>query len=420
MRNFEETFVVTKYRNKLITYRFSQNVLMDIRVHSESIVGHIFVGRVENVLHNINAAFVEFAKGKIGYLPLGDYLSEKTPYLQLLNRTLNGKLASGDSLLVQVEKDRIKTKDPVLTTKLSFAGKYVLLTTENTRIGISAKLLMAEKQQIKDLLLPCIQNLENRDSFGFVIRTSIRDLMQGIEEKNTEERQDVIDIFYREVVTLLNTAVKTLQEASTRTVCSCIYENELDYLQFLRDHYIPEKHKIITDDIEIHEKIKTYFETIGNDQATPMEIALYEDKAFPLTKLYSLETRTEEVLGKKIWLKSGGYLVIEPTEALTVIDVNTGKYSGKKKLQDTFLHINKEACYEIARQIRLRNLSGIILIDFINMEPEAHKKELIETLQELLRKDPLKTVLVDITRLGLVEITRRKVYASLKEQLENE
>ena len=144
---------------------------------------------------------------------------------------------------------------------------------------------------------------------------------------------------------------------------------------------------------------------------------MYKDKLLPLSKLYCFEKAFKDALNEHVWLKYGAYLVIQPTEALTVIDVNTGKYESKKKKQDTFLRINLEAAQEIARQLRLRNLSGIIIVDFINMDAAEDKETLMQTLKEFLHHDPVKTVLVDMTALNLVEITRKKVRKSLAEQV---
>lgn len=152
-----------------------------------------------------------------------------------------------------------------------------------------------------------------------------------------------------------------------------------------------------------------------NQKADLEKLQFYQDPLLPLIKLYKLEAALEEALERRVWLKSGGYLVIEPTEALTVVDVNTGKYSGKKNAEDTILKINLEAAAGTARQLCLRNLSGIIIVDFIDMAREEHKQQLLTALEEELKKDPVKTVLVDMTKLGLVEITRKKVRKPLHE-----
>ena len=172
---------------------------------------------------------------------------------------------------------------------------------------------------------------------------------------------------------------------------------------------------IITDDPQIYNSLEHYLKE--NDLQNLSKLRLYQDDLLPLYKLCRLEREIDLATSRQVWLKSGGYLVIDPTEALTVIDVNTGKYSGKKLRRETLKTINLEAAKEAARQIRLRNLSGIILIDFINMENKEDQKELLAFLESRLFADPVKTRLIDMTKLELVEITRKKVHKTLKEQI---
>lgn len=183
----------------------------------------------------------------------------------------------------------------------------------------------------------------------------------------------------------------------------------------LRNTYTADLTSIITDDPQIYNSLEHYLKE--NDLQNLSKLRLYQDDLFPLYKLCRLEREIDLATSRQVWLKSGGYLVIDPTEALTVIDVNTGKYSGKKLRRETLKTINLEAAKEAARQIRLRNLSGIILIDFINMENKEDQKELLAFLESQLFADPVKTRLIDMTKLELVEITRKKVYKTLKEQI---
>ena len=171
--------------------------------------------------------------------------------------------------------------------------------------------------------------------------------------------------------------------------------------------------EIVTDDPEVFQAVQNYLNCYGEYE---IPLRFYEDKLLPLSKLYSLESVLERSLQERVWLKSGGFLVIQPTEAFVCIDVNTGKFSGKKEIQETFRKINLEAAKEIAWQLRLRNLSGIILIDFINMENQEDKKELLHTLQAYLNQDPIKGTVVDITPLNIVEVTRKKVRKPLLEE----
>lgn len=187
------------------------------------------------------------------------------------------------------------------------------------------------------------------------------------------------------------------------------------YIAAIRDSFGGTLEEIITDVPEYHRELKAYLEMCQKEDAGCL--TLYEDSLLPLGRLYSLETAFEKALGKNVWLKSGGYLVIEPTEAMTVIDVNTGKYSGRKKMQDTVYKINMEAADEIGRQLRLRNLSGIIIVDFIDMERDEDRKALLAHLGEVVLKDPVKTTVVDMTALNLVELTRKKVRKPLHEQV---
>ena len=183
----------------------------------------------------------------------------------------------------------------------------------------------------------------------------------------------------------------------------------------LRNTYTADLTSIITDDPQIYNSLEHYLKE--NDLQNLSKLRLYQDDLLPLYKLCRLEREIDLATSRQVWLKSGGYLVIDPTEALTVIDVNTGKYSGKKLRRETLKTINLEAAKEAARQIRLRNLSGIILIDFINMENKEDQKELLAFLESRLFADPVKTRLIDMTKLELVEITRKKVYKTLKEQI---
>ena len=172
--------------------------------------------------------------------------------------------------------------------------------------------------------------------------------------------------------------------------------------------------EILTDDPEIYGQIKEYLSVYQREDLE--KLRLYSDPMVSLGKVYQLEKAMEEALSRHVWLRSGGYLVIDPTESMTVIDVNTGKYTGRKNLHDTIMKINLEAAGEISRQLRLRNLSGIIVVDFIDMESEEDKKLLLKTLSAYCLADPVKTTVVDITKLNLVEITRKKIRRPLYEQ----
>ncbi|MGN0142519.1 MAG: ribonuclease E/G [Roseburia sp.] len=374
-----------------------------------SVLGNIYVGRVQNVVKNLNAAFIQIAPDTVCYYPLEDY---KNP---VFTRRLSGKkmLVAGDELLVQVKKEALKTKEATVTTNISLPGKYVVLTTENTRFGVSGKLDALTRARVTELLSDF-----RSEEYGLIVRTNARnaadEAIRGEAEALAEE--------YAEL----------LQRASHSTCFCCLKQEEPGYLRKLKDLREDQLAEIITDDREIYERICRFYGipeeqlfskgsvSVPLDEQTTdsgISIRFYHDSQISLGNLYSLKHQLEEALRERVWLKSGAYLIIQPTEALTVIDVNTGKNTAKKETQEQFLAVNLEAAAEIARQLRLRNLSGIIVVDFINLKSEEAKKRLLEDFSRMLKEDPVQTALVDITALGLVEITRKKIRKSLAESL---
>ena len=361
-------------------------------------LGSIYVGKVNHVVKNINAAFLELAGGQRAFLSLDN---RKAP--RLLNRTYDGRLLAGDEVLVQVEKEAVKTKDPVVTAELSFSGRYAVLlpSFRPGRLVFSGKLESSRKKELKDWL-------ERKDIQAVLERATV--IIRTNASELAEAEPLALDILRLDAL-----AAKILSVAGSRTCRSCLYRPDSAYLTEIRDTYHDQYEAILTDAPDLYEEVKQFLA-----QQCPGELhklKLYQDSQVTLMNLYGLSAKLKEATETRVWLKSGGYLVIEPTEALTVIDVNTGKYSGKKAVRETFRLINLEAAAEIARQLRLRNLSGIILVDFINMEASEDKQELLQALSRELRQDPVKAVVVDMTPLGLVEITRKKIRRPLREQL---
>lgn len=358
----------------------------------ESILGNIYVGRVEQVVKNINAAFISFGKNQKGYYSIKD---NKYPYY--LNQKKNTNPVQGDLLLVQVEKESVKTKDPTLTSDFNLTGRYAVLTVGNNHMSISGKIQdEAWKNECRSACKAYCT-----EEYGFIVRTNayeapLEDIIIEIRELSAQYE-------------------KIKQDALYRNAHSLIFKAPSSCLKNLRDVYTEDLSEIITDEPLLYTQMKEYLQS--SSPAMLDKLVLYEDSLLPLSKLYSLTTVTERALKSRVWLKSGGYLVIEPTEALTVIDVNTGKCTTKKNVEEMRLSINKEAAKEIAKQLRLRNLSGIIIVDFINMDSKEAEKELLEYFSYELKKDPVKTYLAGLTSLGLAEVTRKKVKKPFMEQL---
>ena len=358
-------------------------------IASKGILGNIYVGKVQNIVKNIHAAFIEIADGIMCYYSLDD---KADPVFT--NPKKDSVMKIGDEVIVQVSKEGMKTKLPSVSSNLNFIGRYLVLTSQRKELGFSGKLNKEEKKRIREFL-----EGEMPENAGIIVRTNARNAKK---EEILEELKN------------LQTRYETLLKKGHSRVCFSLLEEHMpDYLQTLQNVYTQTLDEIVTDDPEVFQAVQNYLNCYGEYE---IPLRFYEDKLLPLSKLYSLESVLERSLQERVWLKSGGFLVIQPTEAFVCIDVNTGKFSGKKEIQETFRKINLEAAKEIAWQLRLRNLSGIILIDFINMENQEDKKELLHTLQAYLNQDPIKGTVVDITPLNIVEVTRKKVRKPLLEE----
>ncbi len=364
--------------------------IVEIRLESDqekSILGNIYTGQVENIASNIQAAFVQIEPGKRCYYSL----AEAQRAVFSAGRKGNGPLRPGDELLVQVSRDAMKGKLPALTSNLNFTGRYLVLTTGDKKFGLSSKLALEDRHRLSGWLKEEVERPDKE--FGIIVRTNAADA----------SKEEIL----KELEWLKGRYHKAVVQGRNRTCFSLVLETEPFYVAAVRDAYGRDLDEIITDVPEIREMILGYLEEISPELKE--KLRFYQDKLLPLYKLYRVETALDAIQKEKVWLNSGGFLVIQQTEAFVSIDVNSGKYTGKKKMEETFRKINLEAAAEIGRQLRLRNLSGIILIDFINMENPDHRDELFHVLQKLLRKDPVKSRAIDITPLHILEMTRKKV-----------
>lgn len=375
----------------------------------ESLLGNLYIGRVENVVKNLNAAFIRISPEQICYYSMDDY---KNP---LFTKKVSVKkpLVEGEELVVQVTREALKTKEPAVTTNLNFTGKYAVLTTENQRIGISAKLSKTDRERLKSLA----ETIEHPD-FGVILRTNAKD---ATDEEILAEIQGLAEEW------------QNLKETAKHKTCySCLKKEPPAYLKEIVNLPTSSVNELITDDRNVFLKLCSNFGITEDDLWTKGSVSVpidevnvtetltlryYHDSILSLSSLYSVKSSVEKAIAEKVWLNSGAYLIIQPTEAMTVIDINTGKNVAKKGVQENFLKINKEAAIEIAHQLRLRNLSGIIIVDFMNLASKEAEAELMSTFRAALKNDPVPTQLIDMTKLGLVEVTRKKVRKSLPEVL---
>lgn len=383
-------FVFTEWNKKKLGILFEDGKAMEIRCYeADSILGNVYRARVSNLSPNINAAFVDIKKGESCYLSMDDYHGEK--------------LKVGDLVTVQVVRDKIKTKRYAVTTDISLQGDYAV-TTLFAPVGVSSKITdSARKKELKTLM----QNLliAEQDAQFYLAEGNVAEIerikkltLGGIIRTQAEHAEDAA--ITREIEGQARLLYSIMKKSEYATQYTCLYHTEVEYIKDIRRMHALQDVEIVTDIPEVTEAIP--------------KIPLYTDE-YTLTLRYSLASLLEKTLSKRAYLKSGAYLVIEPTEAMTVIDVNSGKSIKGKNAEEQFLKINIEAAKEIARQLRLRNISGIVMIDFINMKEESHNHELMKNLAEYVRTDPVRTTVADMTKLGLVELTRQKGKRALHE-----
>ena len=381
--------VITKLEGKIITAVLENDEVVELHCAKQeesnhlTELGNIYIGKVKNMVGNIGAAFVEIGKGVECY-----YAIEENDEPIFTHKIGKKPLCVGDELVVQVSKEAVKTKVPTVTSKLSFTGKYAVLTFGDTRIGASAKLGKEERERLISIAREFAS-----DKYGFIMRTNAK-----------EVHKDILIGEHRQLISDYEAVVMTAQ---TRVPFSCLKRAPRQYLRELKNIYQDGLTDIIVEDLDLYEEIKDFL--IQNQPEDLEKLRLYQEKLLPLHKLYGIEKQIERALKERVWMKSGAYLVIQPTEALTVIDVNTGKCIDKRKDDKAYFKINMEACIEVAKQIRLRNLSGIIIVDFINMNSQELTEELLRRFEHELHKDAIATTLVDMTKLQLVEVTRKKI-----------
>ena len=365
---------------------------VDFQVFDEedSLLNHIYVGRVENIVSNINAAFVRLSSNQMSYLSLEDL---KAP-IYVKKQSERKALSIGDEILVQVVKDAVKTKEPVVSTKLSLAGKYCMLTTENTSFGISKKITGNAHLHMSELLGTYVSKGAEYN-FGFIIRTN------ALEATDEELKADIESTIAR--------LIGIKEKAPHQCAFTVMYRPEPGYIQKLKSIDLNALDGVFTDEMDIYEDIKENLPYLADKGL----LQLYKDDKVALPTLYNFRGSVDKLVEKRVWLKSGANIIIEQLETMTVIDVNTGKNITKN--QQAILEINKEAAKEIARQLRLRNISGMIIVDFINMSSKEAEEELLTTFKRFTAQDAVPTQVLDITRLGLVEVTRKKVNKSLLE-----
>ncbi|MCI5937532.1 MAG: ribonuclease E/G [Eubacterium sp.] len=381
MNHRKQIVITTIQGNKILFYMIGDliyDILVEDTREQDFHVGDIYVGKIQNIVDNIDAAFVEISKNTVCYMNIAKCPSKK--------------LHCGQEIIVQVKKTAVKTKQAVVSDTLELAGRYVVIDASGTGTHISKKIT-------DESSLDRLQHLADQIDFcpyAVIFRTNAMDADDEV----------ILD----EIQRLCKELSEIQKKGATRKAYSVLHQSEPFYMEYINGCQADNYDRIITDDASIYDSLK---------KADIPGAEFYSDVQYPLDSLLGLSNKIKKMMDKRVWLKSGGNIIIEPTEALTVIDVNTGKaIQGKRQRETTFYKINVEAAIEAARQIRARNISGIILIDFIDMQDKENEEKLMALFREELKKDKIKTTVIDITKLGLLELTRMKKNPPLWEMLE--
>lgn len=352
--------------------------------NSLPIVGNVYAGKIMNVLPGMQACFVDIGREKNAFLYYGD------------DKDNNGNIVKpkmGSDVIVQVEKAEMGAKGAVLTKRISFAGKFLVVIPGDDKIGISKKITdSVERKRIKDIIEQLLP-----ENYGIIIRT--------------EGKDKSYEIYEKEIKRLVEKSEGVLSKAEYAKAPSLLYTEINGVEKVLRDLYNDSIDEIVVNSSIDYE---TLIKLCEEKDISPKKIVMYESDV-PMFENYYVASQAKAAFSKHVWLKSGGFIIIEQTEACVVIDVNTGKYTGKADLQKTILKTNLEAADEIARQLRLRNLNGMIIVDFIDMKTEENRKILQKHLEEAVAKDRLQTIVVGMTELGLMQITRKKKRQSIQQ-----
>ncbi len=361
------------------------------RASQRGLVGNIYLGRVSRVLPGMQSAFVDIGLERAAFLHVADIWETRSETPQ---RPIERILHEGQSLLVQVIKDPIGSKGARLSTQLSMAGRFLVYLPQETRIGISQKI---EDEAERGLLRERLTRILPQDEHGgFIIRTMAN---------MAEDMELAADVEY------LHAIWDAVQARAAASTAPCLIYQELDLAhRVLRDMATAETTRIQVDSRETYQRMLTFAQEFTRNVAD--RLALYSSER-PLFDLYNVEEEVERALARRVDLKSGGYLIIDQTEALTTIDVNTGAFTGVRSFDDTIFKTNLEAAQAIARQLRLRNLGGIIIIDFIDMANAEHKEAVLAELARALARDRTRMTINGFTSLGLVEMTRKRTRESL-------
>jgi ribonuclease G len=377
-----------------------QEVFLE-RASRRGLISNIYKGRVSRVLPGMQAAFIDIGLERTAFLHASDIVDAnhaETGIEPPRTESIRALVAEGNEILVQVVKDPLGTKGARLTTYITLPSRHLVYMPQGRGVGISARIdNEAERERLRDTVQSFIEPDENA---GYIVRTAAEDAAPEALR---------IDMVY------LRKLWEFIRQRGMRTQPGNLVHADLPlHLRILRDLLSPDVDRVIVDQGNAYREMQEFAGTFMPDSLSRIELHL---DARPLFEVQHVEEEIQKALDRKVTLKSGGYLIIDQTEAMTTIDVNTGAFVGHRNLEETIFRTNLEAAVAIARQLRLRNLGGIIIIDFIDMEESEHRRQVIQALEKALDSDHVKTNISSVSPLGLVEMTRKRTRESLEHVL---
>ena len=358
--------------------------------------GNIYVGKVTDVLIGMQAAFVDIGAEKNAFLHIRDILPKKSNVTgnkeeELENYKIKDYIKPNQKVLVQVKKDSNNIKGARVSSNIQVAGRFVVILPENDFITVSQKI---EDEQEKNRLINIVDNVKKDKKIGIIIRTAAEGKEESKIKKDIEHTLKELENIQKEFLNSDDKVPKIIKKSDTilEKILLDIADNKLE--------------KIYVNNKKLQKEVEQILKSLQED--VMIKVELVEEG---LENRYDLNSQIEKISNRKIWLKCGGFITIDKTEALTAIDVNSGKFTGKENIEKTALKVNKEASIEIAKQLRLRDIGGIIIIDYIDMNEESSREEIMNLLKNSLKADRAKTQIVDFTKLSLLEITRKHMFS---------
>lgn len=366
------------------------------REDKKRLEGNIYIGKVTDVLIGMQAAFVDIGAEKNAFLHIRDILPKKSNITgnkeeELENYKIKDYIKPNQKVLVQVKKDSNNIKGARVSTNIQIAGRFVVILPENDFITVSQKI---ENEEERNRLISIVESVKNDKKIGIIIRTAAEGKEESKIKKDIENTLKELENIQKEFLNSDDKVPKIIKKNDTilEKILLDIADNKLE--------------KIYANNKELQKEIEQILKRLQED--VTIKVELVEEG---LENKYDLNSQIEKISNRKIWLKCGGFITIDKTEALTAIDVNSGKFTGKENIEKTALKVNKEASIEIAKQLRLRDIGGIIIIDYIDMNEESSREEIIKILKENLKEDRAKTQVMEFTKLSLLEITRKHMFS---------